>query len=196
MRVLLLSPSRVVHELVKLGTVSLEEVELDITRAPDEVGGDRYDVLLIDDRYLLEEAGDPLEHLLAGKKVLLGAEKISGFSSFDTVIKKPFLPEDIRKLLEEIPEQEIEIPSSSSSVERRPSTEVLDAEEIEKIRSLLDDEGSGSREIYPSGAGSKEQVYTLEDLLDLLDRQKAKKLKKLLRGAKIHLTIEWPEEEE
>ncbi|WP_456392829.1 hypothetical protein [Nitratifractor sp.] len=196
MRVLLLSPSRVVQELVKLGIVSLEGVELDIARAPGEVGGDRYDVLLLDDRYLAEEAGDPLEHLLAGKKVLLGTEKASDFPYFDTVLEKPFLPEEIRRLIEGAPEEGARASSLSLSEERRASTEVLDEEEIRKIRSLLDDEGAEVGEISPSPERLQERAYTFEDLLDLLERQKVKKLKKLLRGAKIHISIQWPEGEE
>jgi len=204
MRVLLLSRSRVVQELVKLGIKSLETVELEIVEEPSELQGDRYDLLLLDDGYLREFSAPEADHLIVGRRVLLGREERDA-EAWDRVLPKPFLPGDIREILvEESPEPEEEEADLEAflreELEREKETAVLDGEEIRRIRSLLDE----SPEEQPSGELSdlpepevspeRDRAYSVDEILDLLERVKVKKLRKVLQGATIRISIEFPEE--
>jgi len=204
MRVLLLSRNRVVQELVKLGSGALEEIELEIVAEPSELKGDRYDLILLDERYIQEKGAEAWEHLIAGWKVLLGSGGTDGTAErFDEVLEKPFLPGDIRRLLE----RSVPVPAESEETselddfiaflneeeaEESVETEVLDREELLRIRCLLNE--AEPEESLPEPTVETKRGYELEEFLELLERSKVKKLKKLLRGARIHVTIEFPEE--
>jgi hypothetical protein len=204
MRVLLLSRNRVVRELVKLGLRGVESLELEIPEPGSLPRYDRYDLVFEEDRYAEELQLLGLEHLLASRRILLGergapAEK----DRYDRIIPKPFLPEDIRAALSEA--EESESPDTEESLDAfaeigggsEAETEVLDREEILRIRRLL--EGEVESEAAPEPAevsvGAQRDFYDFDEFLELLERCKVKKLRQLLQGSRIHLTIEFPEEE-
>jgi hypothetical protein len=202
MRVLLLSRNRVVQELVKLGSGGVDGIELEIASLPSEVLRDRYDLLLLDGRYLREEGPKIWEHLMVGQTVLLGDPREQELAEhFDTVLTKPFLPGDIRTILEEHSVAEAEADEErdtlseflEETLEREEAeSEVLDAEELRRIRRLLNEEEPETdiSEVSTSGSAGLD----IDEFLELLEGTKMKKLRKLLRGARIHVTIEFPEE--
>jgi hypothetical protein len=203
MRVLLLSRNRVVQELVKLGIKGKKELRLEIADSLSEVRGDRFDLLLADDQLAEKAHVEELEHLIVGRRVLLGNAEGDIAEGYDAVLSKPFLPRDIEKLLGEGIDFDVENEEEDLreflEEELVPGTEVLDEEEIRRIRRLLDEgtvetpekEAAGEDETPSSEARS----YDLESLLEMLERVKPKQLRKLLRGATVHIRIEFPEKE-
>jgi hypothetical protein len=203
MRILLLSRNRVVQELVKLGIGDAEGAELEIAGGASELRGDRYDLLLLDDRLFRESGSEIREHLIAGYKVILGDPGDRSLSElFDGIVPKPFLPGDVRKVMEEAftserPERAEDEGLAAFVEEEAGVTEVLDEEEIRRIRRLLNDEPEATEEGREDSDGAallSGESYRFEELMALLEESKVKKLKKLLRGARIHISIEFPEE--
>jgi hypothetical protein len=202
MRILLLSRNRVVQELVKLGIKGRDEVRLEIAETLSEIKGDRYDLLLADDQ--MEEATDAerLEHLIAGRRILLGGEERAEEQGYDGCLEKPFLPGDIGGLLDRKEERrsgrededlaeflEMELEGAAED------TAVLDGEEIRRIRRLLDGEEVSVSQMRDGGESTPaERPYDAETLLEMLERIKPKRLRRLLRGATVHIRIEFPEE--
>jgi len=193
MRILLLSRNRVVQELVKLAVREMEGVELEIAEEPEALREDRYQALLADDRFDDPSMLEALDHLMIERKVLLGEySPLHPKERYDVRVAKPFLPREIRQALQG----------------ESPKTRVLDEEEIWQIRELLDEaeerqeapaESEGG--FFPLSA-EKEQATTHspmemspEELLELLEHLGTKKVRKLLKGARISIEIHWPEEE-
>ncbi len=201
MRILLLSRNRVVQELVRLGLRPIKGVELEILDRPEPPASDRYDLILEEDRFVEEIREIGIDHLLAGRRILLGDPSgLPDRSGFDAVISKPFLPADIQKVLQSEPDDKTghERESIRDFLEEErlrfdEETEILDEEEIRRIRRLLEgeiEEPSSEMTFNPS-----EQTLDVETFLELIERFRSKKLKKLLRGATIRISIEFPEEE-
>jgi hypothetical protein len=206
MRVLLLSRSRVVQELVKLGIGGVESAVLEIAEEPARIAGDRYDLLLLDDRFAREFASLEIGHLLTGDRVLLGSAEGVDPEVYDRVLEKPFLPADIRALASGVgdPAEEVDVEedlreflTGELAAAESEETEVLDREEIRKIRALLDGGESEDFEVPEERATPVREAaaYRADELLDLLERIKTKKLRRLLRGATIRIEIDFPEEE-
>ncbi len=202
MRILLLSRNRVVQELVRLGLRQIEGARLEVLDRPEALTSDHYDLIFEEDRFLegLGEIG--IDHLLAGRRILLGDPSLlSDPQRFDAVIPKPFLPADIQKALLQDPSEEGAVGQESirDFLEEEglspdgEGTEILDEEEIRRIRRLL--EGEIEESASEMGRESAEQTIDVETFLEMLERFRSKKLKKILRGARIRLTIEFPEEE-
>jgi hypothetical protein len=198
MRVLLLSRNRVVQELVRMGSRELPGLELEVLGELSGLKHDRYELLLVDERF---EGEGELEHLLVQRRVLLGDPERAEAEGYDTVLPKPFLPRDIRRLLEvEAPEEErweAEERLAFADLEREAETEVLDGEEIRRIRALLDSEESDETEMEKSErspGGEEVRSLSVDELFELLEGMRPKKLRKLLRGATIHLSIHFPED--
>jgi len=203
MRVLLLSRNRVVQELVKLGIKGKKGLEIEIATSLSEVRGDRFDLLLADDQLTEKVHVNELEHLIVGRRVLLGDAEGKIAEGYDAVLGKPFLPRDIERLIgqgvgmDSLDGEEDLRAFLEEELERASETEVLDAVEIQRIRKLLDE---GTVEVPEEEQGTEEhstegQSYDVESLLEMLARVKPKQLKKLLRGATIHIRIEFPGEE-
>ena len=201
MRILLLSRNRVVQELVRLGLRQIEGAELEILDRSEPPASDRYDLILEEDRFVEEIREIGIDHLLAGRRILLGdSSAVPDRSGFDAVISKPFLPADIQKALRGEPAGEArpERESIRDFLEEErlrfdEETEILDEEEIRRIRRLLEgeiEEPSSEMAFSPS-----EQTIDAETFLELIEQLRGKKLKKLLRGATIRISIEFPEEE-
>jgi len=203
MRVLLLSRNRVVQELVKLGSGGIEGVELEIAAEPSGIRGDHFDLLLLDERYVQEKGAEAWEHLIVARTVLLGDRDETTAGRFDDILAKPFLPADIRRILEQstsLPEEKRVSDTLGSflkdeeleTTERRKDAEILDSEELRKIRQLLNEE-----EPLPELSEVTTPMETtmgIDDFVALLEGNRVKKIRKLLKGAKIQLIIEFPEE--
>jgi hypothetical protein len=132
--------------------INLEEVQNVVA-----VARDRYDVVFVDEASYVEEIQELLENLIMRKKVFLSSSNDVSDEArlFDSIIKKPFLPSQITAVLESLEEDDTftEVPSifplssDEESVEdvdeiveedEQEGNEVLDSNEIEKIKALLD----------------------------------------------------------
>ncbi len=175
MNILLINSNPVVSRLVSLcmreDNVVFEEVE-----SVGNVLLDRYAFVFVDDASYGDETKDILSNLIIRKKVFLSSrdEGEDALSFFDFIIKKPFLPSQINAVLKSMDEREsvevtVQAPSifplasEDETVEDNDEaiqenlgedaeviavTEVLDSNEIEKIKALLemDDEKSSQEE--------------------------------------------------
>lgn len=203
MKVLLFSRSRVVREMVRLAAVKAE-AELECVEEPSAMKEDRYDLLLVDE----EAPFDPeslKENLIIGATVLIHSPDRVPEEGYDYTVAKPFLPSDILRIVERsevLPEQEepaITLEDFVAGDEEESETQVLDGGEIARIRALLSDdadEGS-SRGETPVEKPTRESTLRLEgeELIDRLFSMKPRKLKKLLKGAEVTITLRFPGEE-
>ncbi len=163
MHILLININPVVSRLISFcmrnDNMNLEEVH-DIA----DVARDRYDIVFVDEASYGDDTEALLANLIMRKKVFLSSsdEASDGARLFDMVIKKPFLPSQITAVLESLEEDETlevstEIPSifplsgDEVNVEDRNEsvdetleeneqvdTKVLDLNEIDKIKALLE----------------------------------------------------------
>ena len=213
MKILLLSRNRVVREMVRLAAREAG-AELESVGAITEVEGDRYDLLLMDASSSEERSFEALqEHLLVARKGVIASEENGIYEGFDFTVSKPFLPSDILRIIRESTHSEAASEAKEMSLgaflsdreepgqgeaEEMP-THVLDGEEISKIRTLLEETEEGSRSGIGATSSEPEhrEVETEQDVEEWIDRlfsMKPKRLKKLLKGAEVTITIRFPGE--
>ena len=159
MNILLINSNPVVSRLISL-CMREEDIVFEEVESVGDVTLDRYAVVFVDDRSYNEETRRVLENLMIRKKVFLSGTEMNEEipELFDGVIKKPFLPSQIRAVLKGMDEREYgekttEMPSifplaseketaeeHIDGIERVNDTNVLDSREIEKIKALLETE--------------------------------------------------------
>jgi hypothetical protein len=194
MHILLINANPVVSRLLILCTrddaVVLEEVAL-----VEEVQSDRYNIVFVDEASYGRDVADLLGKLGSTKKVFI-SYRSDAMRGFDVTIKKPFLPSQITDIIKEVEvstveteleedvlliedeEREEEIPhifplSSDEMPEEKieevkESSEptVLDGDEIEKIKALLDmDDEDILEEILSDEALESRKVELIKEQL-------------------------------
>ena len=192
MKILLLTRNHVVREFIEL-VADRVGAGLDVLGEVPEAGEIEYDVLFVDDRgTLLEESITLLDTLEPGQSVVLYAEENALHDFFDHQVKKPFLPSDIQQILEQ------DTLSSAQPIEEQ----VLNIQDIEEIRGLLEREGLEIvaeeelvDEIDREPLVEEEDTTMEEKLLAAISSMEPKKIRKLLRGAEVTLRIRFPKEE-
>jgi len=192
-----LTHNHVVREFIEL-VADRVGADLDLHASADEVGTGSYDFLIVDDRgRLLEESMVLLEKLQPGQSIVLYTQEKALHEAFDFGIKKPFLPSEIQGILEK------------TSVAEQPQAgeQVLHRQDIEEIRALLESEGMEIvseedllDEIAPEepmrGEETEVVTQTIEGrLLEAVLEMEPKKMRKLLQGAELTITIRFPKEE-
>ena len=148
MHILLINTNPVVSRLLALcardDSIILEEVaSITSLKRKD------YDIVFVDEESYKDEVLDMNRYISSSKKVFFSNEDIQ-HNIFDMVIKKPFLPSEIIALFDTVEENDFEyeksskqgfiFPLSTETVERDidEETQVLDAGEVEKIKTLLE----------------------------------------------------------
>ncbi|SFV58705.1 Transcription initiation factor IIF alpha subunit [hydrothermal vent metagenome] len=161
MHILLINVNPVVSRLLILctrdDTILLDEVE-----SVDKVSKNHYDIVFVDESSYGRDVMVSLERLKSLKKVFISylGDEVKGF---DATIKKPFLPSQITEVIaavqkhrsDEGSERDEEgstedkfsiFPLSAEEIDEN-TTAVLDVDEIEKIKALLNmDDDSGIEE--------------------------------------------------
>jgi hypothetical protein len=163
MHILLINANPVVSRLLVLCTrddaVVLEEVS-----EVEDVQSDRYDIVFVDEASYGRDVADLLVKFGYAKKVFI-SYRSDAMRGFDITIKKPFLPSQITDIIKELEVSKVEpeiqeetvliendksdeeiphiFPLSSDDeteeeVEEIPEPSVLDGNEIEKIKALLE----------------------------------------------------------
>ena len=135
MKFLLLNDNPVVNKLVTLSAQKTGD-ELMAVSGVDEVGEERYDLLIVDNAVYNEDVIDRLKQKISYKRSLLMAPR--GFDvpiGFDKVISKPFLPTDLVEFFTQqraIDEEDIfdEVPVAGAGFEQEPQ-EHIDAKAFE-----------------------------------------------------------------
>ncbi len=212
MRVLLLSYNHTVQEMVALA-LREEEVELVVAQAADQVEPTNYDLVLVDDlSTAYEESIALLRALGVDAIVLLAQAGNMKAEDFGRVLRKPFLPSDIQALvasrrgeLEADPSLSVKAKKKKKKKKKQknqsktaPATEVLDPDEIEMIKTLLQEEGLEIVEETELAeqvitATTDEEPARHEALLKALRKMKPKKIRKLLKGATVRIEITFPD---
>jgi len=195
MKVLLLTRNHVVREFTAL-VADRMGIDLEVQEYGDSAARGEYDFLLVDDRgTLLEEGLALMKRLDVLRSIILYSEKKNHHEFFDHKIKKPFLPSDIQYILESQP-----IKNTSKEEEQ-----VLNIQDIEEIRGLLESEGMeivseeelvDEIEMEHEVSEAEKETYMEEQLLMALRNMEPKKIRKLLKGAEMTLTIRFPKETE
>jgi len=164
MNILLINTNPVVSRLISLCTRDDGTFFEEVTDV-NAVTLDRYDVVFVDDASYVNGLKDALKNFMIRKKVFLSSKNSDDdpLDYFDKVIKKPFLPsqinavlkslEEIENVVEEIEEEnfifslatektnnEDIIEENKIELKESKSVEVLDSNEIERIKALLEDD--------------------------------------------------------
>ena len=196
MKVLLLTRNHVVRDFVALVTGRMEAV-LEVQKHAEEIREEAYDFLLVDDRgSFLEDGLALMERMDFPQSIVLYSEENGNHAYFDHKVKKPFLPSDIQQILE----SEVGVEETLQKEEQ-----ILNLQDIEEIRGLLESEGMeivSEEELadeiemgYGSSEAEKKRSME-EELLAALSHMEPKKIRKLLNGAEVTLTIRFPKETE
>jgi uncharacterized protein YajQ (UPF0234 family) len=156
MNILLINTNPVVSRLISLcirdDNTLLEEVT-EVTA----VKGEHYDLVFVDDLSYVGEVEKFLTTLQAGVKVLLlGNNSIDDlFESFDEILRKPFLPSQIRNIIDTLENKDTPFifPLSTETEESAPEddnkSKILNLDDISQIKSLLEEDTSEEEVIVP-----------------------------------------------
>ncbi|MDP3302166.1 MAG: hypothetical protein Q8S36_09400 [Sulfuricurvum sp.] len=124
MKILLLNDNPVVRKLVALSAQKTKD-ELSVVWSVDEVEGDSYDLLIVDDAHYSDESMAALNEKIQYKTSLLMATRGNAIpSGFEKVINKPFLPTDLVDLFSQI-DKDLSS-STQQAVEEKGNAIVLD----------------------------------------------------------------------
>ena len=138
MDVLLLNNNPVVDRLVGLcaNQVGVEVVSKEILNVEDLI---KFDMIIVDDKILTRDTKDILESTHMGYRVLLVSKNFDNNTViFDEVVDKPFVPSRIIDIFNKVlnDKKSIEKVSLNSN---DTDTQILDKDEVEKIKSILDE---------------------------------------------------------
>ena len=233
MNILLINTSPVVSRLISIFVN--EKTFLDEPKNTSELKLSKYDLVFVDDDSYILEIEQLLKNTPFLKKVLLSSKKMpdSIVEYFDEVIQKPFLPSQIREVIDSTSKYIKQNSIKNSTFEK---SNILDKNEISKIKDLLDDseedknflideDNYESRKVEvitehlesdgleivkedeivnilsekPNDKKKKikrkkisKNSETFEDkLLLAVERMGTKKLKRLLKGAEINISIKF-----
>jgi DNA-binding response OmpR family regulator len=183
MQILLVNTNPVVSRLISLITNSTN-IHVDEITGYEPVPQERYDILFMDEDCCHEEEIRMfLNKVRARKKILFSSRKEKRVEGVDGIIVKPFLPSEISRVIETLPERPDEMPDAEHVTtagiepvdrvdERKRGQEaessILDSIEIEKIKQLLAEEGLEIAE---------NEEYDVDEEL-MIEDQKQKKQKK------------------
>lgn len=150
MNILLINNNPVVSRLLALCTRD-EAFLLEEAQDINAITCEQYDVVFIDEDVYEKGVADLLDTLDIDKKILFANNEVA-FNGFDVIIQKPFLPSQILEVLtasdilpktsDERIDDHLQDMEPAEEIEKVDVAQVLDNNEIEKIKSLLalDDE--------------------------------------------------------
>ena len=197
MKILLLTRNHVVREFIELVADRVGAV-LEVREGIKDISDRGYDFLFVDDRgELLEESLSLLDQLDQAQHIVLYNVSKEIHTRFDMQIKKPFLPSDIQEILTHTSTPKVHLEED----------QILNIQDIEEIKSLLEDEGmeivseedlideidvESGLQIVESEVDPKVE----EKLLEAIMQMEPKKIRKLLKGAEVSIKIRFPKESE
>jgi len=195
MKILLLTRNHVVREFIGLVSDRVE-AELIVVKDSSDISDGSYDFFFVDARGdLLEQGIAMLERFSDSKTVVLYNKLSEVHELFDIKVSKPFLPSDIQDIL------------LDTSGDR--DDQVLDAESIQEIKSLLEDdemetisEDALATEVCPAKKEkqkkkrkNKKKKYENIDgikFLQSISKMSQEDIQTLFSGAKVKITINFP----
>jgi DNA-binding response OmpR family regulator len=205
MRVLLLSDNHTVQKMISIALREEEKVELVTAPSADQVEPTSYDLILVDDALSLYHESIALLQTLGVDTIILLAH--GGRHNEDhavEILHKPFLPAEVRELIQKQRKKSAAKSSKKKHKKKKKHashasrTEVLDLDEIETIKALLEEEGLEiihEEELADQVLG--ENIPSTEDrhaaLIEALRSMRPKKIRKMLKGATVRIEITFPE---
>jgi len=194
MHILLINDNPVVSRLMTL-CIQNEDIRLEEVKDIANAHRDTYDIVFVDEA-LHRKKTQQLKHKFSiGKSVFFTSKDIEN-SDFDTTIKKPFLPSEIKEIFKQIKEKNA--PASK--------TRILDGHEVEKIKDLLNMDENEVIDLSLSEEGYEErkikaikaqlisdglEIIEEDKILDVLQNTKSKKEKhKMKEDKKIKQALE------
>ena len=185
MRILILSNSLVVTELFKLA-LNQENLDSEFKQNIKDASFASYDMIFVDESILnLKSQIEHIEDEIEYKELIAISNGEAEYAS--RVLKKPFLPEDIKKSIESFKENSTKEPAN-----------VLDLEEIERIKSIIElneyedkltqksaVESLAAKESFK--AKNKEAKKVLKELC----KMDKKELKELFKNSKVTIKIDF-----
>jgi len=201
MKIALLSNNRTIQGMFTLSVDTMEDVHLVVIDDTKKFKAGKYKWVFVDDNFPI--ASSDLHALLRGddiQTVLLYHPDNKLTQEYDFFIKKPFLPSEIKNLIEHNTKSDKKyIDNSTKATDQsvNQKTNVLNLDEIEMIKALLVEE-----EMELVGEDDLADVVLQVDdtddhndaLLYALKHMKPKKIRKLLQGAQIEIKITFPKE--
>jgi len=193
MQILLVNSNHIISKLFSLSSNSLSNIDLHELKIEESIPNQHYDILFID---IGSSSSRTIEEYIyrvdAKKKILFATDRELEINGIDKIITKPFLPSTVIDILRSYPE-DIKIEDKSLD------SIILDSDEIGTIkRLLLDEELDVSRYKEESSRDNYMDKSTdidhQDDILDRLLKEKPKKIKKILAGAEVTITIKFPKE--
>ena len=164
MNILLINTNPVVSRLISL-CLRDDDIVLEEVTDVNSVVQDRYDIVFVDDAFCIDDLKDILSNFMIRKKVFLSSKNSNeeSVNYFDEVIRKPFLPSQITSVIESLNEVENEtvetvpehfifpLSTEKNTIENEAErdkterddpkeTEVLDSNELKRIKALLEDD--------------------------------------------------------
>lgn len=175
MHILLVNANPVVSRLLVLCTRDVTVVLDEVTTTKD-VKSNAYDIVFVDEALFGQEVADLLTGLGNIKKVFISYRSES-MKDFDITIKKPFLPSQIIDIIKETETKEIDSPKeeeklvidSDKKEEEIPSIFPLSAEDdMEEILAI--DESSATPTVLDSNEIEKiKALLDMDDNLEVID---------------------------
>ncbi len=212
MQILLINKNPIVSKLFELSAKGMEGIEIDEVEDIERLSPESYDMLFIDDG---DSTDDEIEECIysidAKQKIVFVSDDAKFVNGVDEIIKKPFLPSTIISMLRSTygeervaTEQDIEkliVENVELSEEQRDSGDslILDRGEIDMIKKLLlDSEDDIVDDLYElednTESDDSDDIEIEEQLLEAITKMKPKLIKRLLKGAEINITINFPKE--
>jgi len=185
MRVLLCTKNHVVREFVELVTDRMGG-DLKVLDSVENERIEEYDFVLLDDRGACLEVSEVfLRERVNTVTVVLYMQERAEHQNFDVALKKPFLPSDIENILR-------------NKVEAHPvEQQILNIQDIDEIKQLLDSE---EIEIIPEEDLADELDLSSSSLgepfLEAMMQMDVRKIRQILQGAEVQITIQFPKEQE
>jgi hypothetical protein len=175
MDILLLSQNRIIVEFVKIASQRLG-AKLEVSREFDSTLEGSFDAVVVDEHFSILPCQELISKIDYKKSILLSSgEKIENNCNY--YIKKPFLPNDIVRVLA----------LDSRADEGLDESPILSIKEVESIKSLLD-----QTDKEPTTSKKEEKISIEPNLfVDTICSIGADKLKEILKGSKITITIDF-----
>jgi len=209
MKVLLLSRNTTVEGMIALALEGLEGADLDTFGSIEKVGEDDYDWVFVDDTLpMYREALALAKRVGSRHTVLLSHPDNKDTDGFELVVLKPFLPDEVRRIFDLHTDtadgfaDADEVSAKQKKKKKKPK--VLDPDEIETIKALLEEDGVeivSEEELTEKVLSenppkkSKKKKNADQELLKALKKMKPRKIRKLLKGAKVKIKITFPKED-
>jgi len=184
MKILLFNDNPVVRKLVALSAQKTKD-DLSVVWSTDEIEGNEYDLLIVDDALYSDEILDSINEKIVAKNTLFMATRGKAVPpGFDNVINKPFLPTDLVDMFVQIEKKvsvgrdqsdnEFEEHASSTStyaINLEDSLSELEGDETEALVGAEDDLDFGDLDDYEdkfpeTAILDQEEVQEVQELLE------------------------------